>query len=221
MADLRLRTPALELRLPSAADLDALADLAAGGVHDPGVQPFMVAWTDASPEERARGTLQYHWSRWGSWTPSDWVLELVTVRDGVVVGTQGIGGRDFAVLREVSTGSWLGLQYQGQGIGTEMRAAVLHLAFEGLGAEYAVSSAFEDNAASLGVSRKLGYRDDGIELHVVRGKRTVTRRLRMTRADWAASRSVPVEIHGLEPCLPYFGLAADGGPSAPPGLATG
>jgi RimJ/RimL family protein N-acetyltransferase len=221
MADLRLRTPALELRLPSAADLDALADLAARGVHDPGVQPFTVAWTDASPEERARGTLQYHWSRWGSWTPSNWVLELVTVRDGVVVGTQGIGGRDFAVLREVSTGSWLGLQYQGQGIGTQMRAAVLHLAFEGLGAEYAVSSAFEDNAASLGVSRKLGYRDDGIELHVVRGRRAVARRLRMTRADWEASRSVPVEIHGLRPCLPHFGLGGDGQLSVPPGQATG
>jgi hypothetical protein len=51
---------------------------------------------------------------------------------GVVVGSQGIGGRDFAVLREVHTGSWLGLRYQGQGIGTQMRAAVLHLAFEGL-----------------------------------------------------------------------------------------
>ena len=43
------------------------------------------------------------------------------VRDGVVVGTQGIGGRDFAVLREVHTGSWLGRRYQGQGIGTQMR----------------------------------------------------------------------------------------------------
>jgi RimJ/RimL family protein N-acetyltransferase len=221
MADLRLRTPALELRLPSAADLDALADLAARGVHDPDVQPFTVAWTDASPEERARGTLQYHWSRWASWTPSNWVLELVTVRDGVVVGTQGIAGREFAVLREVSTGSWLGMQYQGQGIGTQMRAAVLHLAFEGLGAQHAVSSAFEDNAASLGVSRKLGYRDDGIELHVVRGKRTVARRLRMTRAEWEAARSVPVEINGLEPCLPHFGLAAEGSPSEPPGQATG
>ncbi len=39
-----------------------------------------------------------------------------------------------------------------------MRAAVLHLAFAGLEAEYADSDAFTDNAASLGVSRKLGYR---------------------------------------------------------------
>ena len=41
-----------------------------------------------------------------------------------------------------------------------MRAAVLHLAFDGLGARRAVSDAFEDNPGWLGVSRKLGYRDD-------------------------------------------------------------
>jgi RimJ/RimL family protein N-acetyltransferase len=210
LADLRLQTPVLELRWPSPNDLEALAGLAAAGVHDPEVQPFRGAWTDASPEERARGTLQYHWWRWGSWKPSDWTLEFAVVRDGVVVGAQGIGGRDFAVLREVHTDSWLGRRYHGQGIGTQMRAAVLHLAFEGLGAEHAVSAAFEDNAASLGVSRKLGYRDDGIERDAVRGRPALTRRLRLTRADWQAARAVPVQIHGLQPCLPHFGLPAGG-----------
>jgi RimJ/RimL family protein N-acetyltransferase len=208
VAGLRLLTPALELRWPSPDDLNALADLAALGVHDPDVQPFTAAWTDAPPDERARGTLQYHWSRWASWKTSDWTLDLAVIRHGEVAGTQGIGGRDFALLREVHTGSWLGRRYQGQGIGTEMRAAVLHLAFEGLGAQHAVSGAFEHNAASLGVSRKLGYRDDGIERHVVRGQQAVLRRLRLTRADWQAARSVPVEINGLEPCLPMFGLPA-------------
>jgi RimJ/RimL family protein N-acetyltransferase len=208
LTGLRLQTPELELRWPSLDDLCALADLAAAGVHDPEQQPFLVPWTDASPEERARGTLQYHWSRWGSWKPSDWMLELAVLRDGVVVGTQGIGGREFAVLREVHTGSWLGRAYQGQGIGTQMRAAVLQLAFDGLGARWAVSEAFDDNPASLGVSRKLGYRDDGIEWHVVRGRPALTRRLRLAQADWQAARTVPVQIHGLPPCLPLFGLPA-------------
>jgi RimJ/RimL family protein N-acetyltransferase len=121
----------------------------------PDVQPFTTAWTDVPPDERARSTMHYHWSRWASWTPSDWTLEFAVISDGEVAGTQGIGGRDSAVLREVHTGSWLGRRYQGQGIGTQMRAAVLHLAFEGLGAQDAASGAFEHNAASLGVSRKL------------------------------------------------------------------
>ncbi len=139
----------------------------------------------------------------------DWRLELAVVRDGVVVGTQGLAARDFAVLREVNTGSWLGRRHQGQGIGTEMRAAVLHLAFAGLGAEQATSGAFDDNPASLGVSRKLGYRDDGIERHVIRGRPATIRRLRLTRAGWLAARSLPVQIEGLEASRAFFGLAAD------------
>jgi RimJ/RimL family protein N-acetyltransferase len=63
-----------------------------------------------------------------------------------------------------------------------MRAAVLHLAFAGLGAEYATSEAFTDNAASLGVSRKLGYVLDGFYRQVIRGKPATQQRLRLDRA---------------------------------------
>jgi RimJ/RimL family protein N-acetyltransferase len=206
MTDLKLATPRLELRWPSLADLDALAELAAAGIHDPAIQPFMVPWTDASPEERARSVLQYQWRTWGSWQPSNWSLELAVVRDGELVGIQGVSGRDFAVRREVSTGSWLGLPHQGQGIGTQMRAAVLSLAFEGLGAEHATSGAYDFNASSLGVSRKLGYRDDGMDIHAVRDRPAMQRRLRLDRAGWLAAQSVPVEIAGLQRCLPHFGL---------------
>ena len=203
---LRLRTPRLELRLPSLADLDELASLAAAGVHDPAVQPFGVPWTDVPPDQRARSVLQYHWGQLAAWSPQDWTLNLVVDIGGAIAGTQGLTGRDFAVLREVHTGSWLGQRYQRQGIGTEMRAAVLHLAFAGLGAEYAASGAFTDNAASLGVSRKLGYVFDGIERQVIRGQPATQHRLRLDRAGWQARRSTEVEITGLAECLPDFGL---------------
>ena len=68
--------PRARAALAQLDDLDALAELAALGVHDPELQPFMVAWTDAPPDERALSTLQYHWSRWASWKPTDWVMEL-------------------------------------------------------------------------------------------------------------------------------------------------
>jgi RimJ/RimL family protein N-acetyltransferase len=204
---LRLTTPRLELRLPDLAELAVLGRLAAAGVHDPDVQPFVAAWTDGPPEQVARNTLQFQWSAWGRWSPQEWALQLVVLAGGEVIGTQGVDARDFARLREVGTGSWLGLAFQGRGYGTEMRAAVLELAFEGLGAEYATSEAFEDNAASYAVSRKLGYVDDGVERHVVRGAAKVGRRLRLDRAGWAAARRVPVQISGLEPCRPMFGPA--------------
>ncbi|GAA2239369.1 MULTISPECIES: GNAT family N-acetyltransferase [Kitasatospora] len=208
LAGLRLTTPRLELRLPSPGELAALASLAAEGVHDPAVQPFTVAWTDVAPEQRAQSVLQYHWRCWGEWRPEDWELNLVVLQDGVVVGTQGISARDFVIRREVHSGSWLGRRYHHRGLGTEMRAAVLHLAFAGLDAQHAVSGAFADNTASLGVSGKLGYRDDGIEHHVVRAQAAVLRRLRLTSEQWREHQLVPVKIEGLQECLPWFGLGS-------------
>lgn len=205
---LRLRTSRLELRLPSEDDLDALASLAAAGVHDPAVQPFAIPWTDRSPLERAHSVLQYHWSQRAAWKPDNWSLDFVVVSDGTVVGTQAVSARDFAMLREIATGSWLGRDHHGLGIGTQMRASVLHLAFAGLGAEYATSGAFTDNLASLAVSRKLGYTADGMERQVSRGQAAQTMRLRLDRRTWEATHAVPVTISGLEPCLPMFGLTA-------------
>lgn len=203
---LRLTTSRLAMRIPTLEDLDALADVAAEGVHDPSEMPFGVPWTDAEPAERARGTVQHHWNLWASWKPDDWHCQLVTICDGQVVGTQEVGARDFAVVREVKTGSWLGQRFQRQGIGTEMRAAVLHLVFAELGAQSALSGAFLDNPASLEVSRKLGYRPDGVARKSRRGEPVTEQRLRLTRDDWEVHRDVPVTVDGLAPCLPLFGL---------------
>jgi RimJ/RimL family protein N-acetyltransferase len=206
-----LRTPRLELRLPDPARLDELAGLAAAGVHDPAVQPFAAEWTDAPPEQRARNVLQYHWTTLGQWRPDDWELGLVAIAGGRVIGTQSVSARQFAGLREVGTGSWVGRAHHGRGYGTEMRAAVLELAFAGLGAEYATSEAFADNHASYAVSRKFGYADDGIARHVIRGVPIVGRRLRLDRDTWKSTRPVPVEIDGLAPCLPMFGVTPGAG----------
>lgn len=48
-----------------------------------------------------------------------------------------------------------------RGLGTEMRSAILHLAFDGLDAREASSEAFADNEASNAVSRSLGYEPTG------------------------------------------------------------
>ena len=207
---LRLRTPRLELRLPSAAQLATLAEVAADGIHAPDVMPFLVPWTDRQPAEIARGVVQHHWLTLGNWSPQDWSLDLTVFHGGEVVGQQTISAHDLAVIHQIHTGSWLGRRYQGQGIGTEMRAAVLHLAFTGLGAEEAVSGAFEDNPASHAVSRKLGYLPDGVNRHVVRDAMVIEHRMRLTRAAWERHRTISVTIDGLAPCLPMFGINGSG-----------
>ena len=117
-----------------------------------------------------------------------------------------IRGREFPVLREVRSESWLGLEYQRRGLGAEARAALLHLAFDGLGAESALTEVFQDNAGSQGVSRRLGYRHDGISRDVRDGQVLISDRLRLDRADWYRVERPQITVEGLAPCLPSFGI---------------
>ncbi|WP_079153082.1 GNAT family N-acetyltransferase [Streptomyces malaysiensis] len=202
---LRLRTPRLELRLPDIPRLDELAATAADGVHDPAEMPFSTPWTDAPPEERGRSSFQHVLRTIAEWRPEQWTLSLAVLHEGTVIGRQDLLATDFAVTREAETGSWLGAAHQGKGLGTEMRAAVTHLAFEGLGARSVTSGAMVENGRSLGVSRRLGYRPDGLSVVAVRGESRTLQRLRLDRAAWEEYRTTPVEIAGLEPCRPLFG----------------
>ncbi len=203
---LRVETPRLTLAYPTDDDLDALNAVASRGIHDPSVMPFLIPWTDDPPEIRPRNSLQFWWGLRARWQPSKWQLTMVVREDANVVGVQEMTATDFAVTRQVTTGSWLGKAYQGRGIGKEMRAAILHLAFAGLGAERAKSGAFEDNVASLAVSKALGYVENGDDIDAPRGKPQRHIRLLLTRKVWEQTRRTDIRIHGLDACLPMFGL---------------
>ncbi len=120
------------------------------------------------------------------------------------MGVQELSAKQFAALRSVETGSWLGRAHQGRGLGREMREAVLHLAFAGLGAEEALSGAFEDNVSSLATSRAVGYEENGEARGPRRDGAARTIRFRMSRQGWEGRRRADVEITGLEDCLEMF-----------------
>lgn len=204
IAGLRVRTPRLELRWPTDDDLVELA-ARTDDVHDPDFQPFLTGWALLSSPERERGLLQYHWRTRASLGPEDWSLPLAVVVDGAVVGSQDIAARDFAVRRTVDTGSWLHRSLHGRGVGTEMRAAVLHLAFAGLGAERAETGAFVGNASSLRVTEKLGYRPNGDQVLVVDGERRVEHRFVLDRATWEPTRRDDIDLVGIDACRPLLG----------------
>lgn len=204
--DLRLRTPRLELRLPTDDDILALLDVARQGIHDPDTMPFAVAWTDLTGEAFDQGFMRFFWAARASWSTRSWALPLAVVVDGQPIGIQDLRGVDFPVLRTVETGSWLGGAWQGQGYGTEMRAAALRFAFEGLGATAAISAALEGNVASRRVSEKLGYRDNGLGVVAPRGEPIRQERFLLLSEDFPADRW-PVEIRGLEECRAMFGLS--------------
>jgi RimJ/RimL family protein N-acetyltransferase len=206
---LTIRTPRLEMRPPRDEDVFALASLAAEGIHDPKEMPFRFAWTDVPSPQFERNTLQFHWRIRATWTVESWHLPFAIWVDGQIVGQQDIVSHDFLHTRTFESGSWLGRAHQGKGIGKEMRLAILHLGFDGLGAARAETGAFEHNAASIGVTTALGYEDNGDAVHAPRGEAQVERKFKMTSQRFDALRRDDIAIENLEPCLPLFGLADD------------
>ncbi|MGO1055754.1 GNAT family N-acetyltransferase [Crossiella sp. CA198] len=204
LRQLVLRTPRLELRPDDDAGLLELAELAGRGIHPPEEMPFIAPFTDRAPGELELGVVQYNWRQRAELGPAKWTISFLVRHQGEVIGTQGLTGEEFAITREVRTGSWLGQAHQGKGLGTEMRAAVLAFAFDHLGAVQARSEAFADNAASRAVSRRLGYQENGSKLVARRGQQATEIGLRLpagefVRPDWE------LQVDGLEACRELLG----------------
>jgi len=203
--DLKIRTPRLEIRLPTDGELYRLNELADLGVHDPTTMPFEIPWTDAPTPQRHRESLQWWWSARANWKPENWSFTGAVFVDDAPVGVQNLMATNFATLRTVETGSWLGMKHQGLGLGKEMRSAILHLAFEGLGALEALSGGFHDNQASLATAHSLGYVENGDRLVLRRGKPDRMIDLKLDRSTWTSRRREDIEIEGLDACLELFG----------------
>jgi RimJ/RimL family protein N-acetyltransferase len=189
--DLTVTTPDLVLQGMTETDALALAAVVPEDLeHDPRL-------AHASP---AADVLQAYWRNAGLWQPTSWVLQLTVLQDGRPIGLQALEAEDFAVRRTVDSHSWLEPTQRGKGFGKQMRAAVLELAFAHLGAQWAITEAWSDNAASLGVSRSLGYVENGVD---VQAGRRLKQRLRLAAEDWTCP--FPVTVERLTPCFPLFG----------------
>src|SRR5882757_4192110 len=111
-----------------------------------------------------------------------------------------MSGVNFSTLGTVTTFSWLSVDLRGHGLGHEMRAAILHLAFDGLGAKEAGSDAFVDNQGSNAISRGLGYEPNGFEWATRQGEPALLNQWRLTRANWEQRRRDNIQLHNIEAC---------------------
>jgi RimJ/RimL family protein N-acetyltransferase len=204
--DLRISSGEVLLRGVTDGDLDPLLAALPDDLElDPRLERFP-RLPDA--RDRRRRFVAGLWRHRGQWSPSSWCLDLVVEHAGRVVGIQSVEGDDFPTLHTVDSASWLASDVRGRGLGTAMRVGIMALAFDRLGAEAAVSSAEHSNAASLAVSRRLGYVDNGVGRVQGADGAVDLQYLRLSRDAWKASgRSA--EVTGVEACLPWFGLGPE------------
>lgn len=195
----------LELRIARESDAPELVDLVISGIHAPDRMPFLFPWTRRPADEAPAEYLRFMARTKAGCTPADWDLQFVVRLDGELVGTQGLTAKDFAVTRTAETGSWLALRHQGHGIGTRMRRAICTFAFDELGAREVTSHAFVDNPASLAVSRKVGYRPNGLTRVAREGEVAIEQALVLAPDDLV--RAAPIRTTGAGALRSFLGLA--------------
>ncbi|SBS72860.1 conserved hypothetical protein [uncultured Mycobacterium sp.] len=198
LADLQVLTPRVVLRYVSDELGVQLATLAARGIHDPATMPFSEPWTDVPSPQLERNSLQYYWRNRVETAPQRWNLDLAVLVDDAVVGMCSVHAEHFPQNRSLTTGSWLGLAHQGQGIGKELRQAALHLIFAGFDADLAVTRAWHDNAASLGVTRSLPYTETVRTVETRRDRPDTMVGFAMTPGRWATIRRDDIRLVGIE-----------------------
>jgi RimJ/RimL family protein N-acetyltransferase len=208
--ELRIACGEVLLRGVTDGDLEILADVVPDDLElDPAHEPF----ASLAPEaDRRRQLVGDVWRHRGTWSPDAWCLDLAVEVGGRVVGVQALEAERFPLLRTVDSFSWLASDVRGRGLATLMRAGVLALAFDHLDAQVAVSSARTDNPASLAVSYRLGYADNGVSRTNTPTGPFDLQHVRLTRETWHASDASEasgraVEISGVEACLPWFALS--------------
>ncbi len=177
--------------------------------------PFYVPWSIAPAAEMPLSVAQYYWRCRAEFSPGRWSAAFAVSWEGELAGIQGIGTQDYLVTRTGETGSWLGRRFQGRGIGTAMRQTMCAFMFDHLDAEFVTSAAFDDNPASLAVSKKVGYEDQGWSPVNRLGKPARLRRLMVGPAGLVRYEH-PLRVSGLAEFRRSIGLDADG-PAAPPG----
>lgn len=215
--NVQVHTPRLSLLGATDELLEKLLPVVRKGVATQPPWPFddpMSLYKDGP--EREWSWLRAIWSGRAKVSDDFWRLYFVVVVDGEPVGMQDLVAREFADFGTVTTFSWLGPEARGRGLGKEMRHAVLHLAFDGFGAQAAGSDAFFDNHASNRVSRALGYQRNGSDWATRRGEAAELRRWRITREQWSKTRRTDIDLVGVVECRPVLGLpdtGADGRPA--------
>ena len=205
---LEVTTPRLRLLGATDGRLEQLIPIVRDGVVQDDELPFddPMSFYEPSPTREWRW-MRAIWSGRARTEASWWRLYFVVEVDDALVGMQDLIAEDFPTFGAVTTFSWLAPEARRRGIGREMRAAILHLAFAGLAAREATSEAFVDNTASNAVSRALGYEENGTAWATRRGSPCELRRWTLSRASWEAAPRTDITISGVAECLPFLGLA--------------
>jgi RimJ/RimL family protein N-acetyltransferase len=172
-----LETERLTLRKPTLADVKAIARLAndrriaenTRRLPHPYLQDHAVEFVRAMADENRETVFLIE----NNYTP---------------IGMVGI---DWRQPDAPELGYWLGIEYWGQGFGTEAVRAVIDFTFEEFNIEHLISGARVTNPSSRNILEKCGFQWSGVELHRFEalGSSTPVDRFRLSRSVWSSLKN--------------------------------
>ena len=142
----RIETSRLVIRRPHTPDAAAIF---ARYASDPAVTKYL-GWPVHRSVDDTRAFLQFSDVEWKRWFVGPYLLES---RDGALIGSTGLS---LETPYRASTGYVLARDAWGQGYATEAAQALIDFAFQQLRVKRLIATTEYDNAASIGVMRKLG-----------------------------------------------------------------
>ena len=103
----------------------------------------------------------------------------------------GIVGVDWRQPDAPELGYWLGVEYWGQGFGTEAARAMIDFTFEEFDAEHLIAGARVTNPSSRNILEKCGFQWSGVELHRFEALRSSTPVdcFRLSRGVWSSLKN--------------------------------
>ena len=154
MDERTLQTPRLELRPTSPEVFDELWAASSASLSE--VAPWMAWAVDHKPED-ARSFVAGSQQSWASGTAYNFTI----FESGVACGNCSLNRVD-SLTRSGEIGYWLRTDLCGRGLMTEAASAVVDFGFDEVRLHRIELHAGVDNAASIRVAEKLGFRREGI-----------------------------------------------------------
>jgi RimJ/RimL family protein N-acetyltransferase len=172
-----LETERLMLRRPTLADVKAIAHLANDRRIAENTRRLPHPYSQEHAIEFVRGIAGDH-------RGTVFLIESNFVPIGVV-------GIDWREPLTPELGYWLGVEFWGQGFGTEAARAVIDFTFEEFDAEHLISGARVSNPSSRNILEKCGFQWSGVELHRFEaiGSSTPVDCFRLTRSVWSSLKN--------------------------------
>jgi RimJ/RimL family protein N-acetyltransferase len=165
---IKITTPKLELVVADRLLLGQLGEVAARGVADPSLpSPFRSGWDRLSPPERSLHITARQIRRWAEFGEPERHYSFTICTDGQPIGEVTVRVSEANNQLIFATTSWIGIDHQRKGHGTEARLAALQFGFIALGADMASSMSFADNLPPQKISRELGYKMSGASVFPV------------------------------------------------------